>query len=173
MTERKRLVPLLWAALCALGFTILAVLVTRDRSPLDSLDQIGKAGEDWADDHTVLVDVLRWIEILFGGVAMTVITTLLAVHPARPPTPAGDGLRGRVDDRDLAADHGVQAVAGPQPTRTGRPSTSTLLTTRSFPSGHASSIAAFVGVLHRAHLDLRTPLEHAPRRSSRCSSWSG
>ncbi len=68
MTERKRLMPLLWAALCALGFTILAVLVTRDRSPLDSLDRFGKAGEDWADDHTVLVDVLRWIEILFGGV---------------------------------------------------------------------------------------------------------
>ena len=89
MTERKRLMPLLWAALCALGFTILAVLVTRDRSPLDSLDQIGKAGEDWADDHTVLVDVLRWVEILFGGVAMAVITTTAGRASCSPADTGG------------------------------------------------------------------------------------
>ncbi len=146
MTERKRLMPLLWAALCALGFTILAVLVTRDRSPLDSVDQIGKAGEDWADDHTVLVDVLRWVEILFGGVVMAVITTLLAVI-----------LLARRHRRAMV--FAVVSMIATSLLTTGfklwlgrnRPDWQTVdfdaLSTRSFPSGHASSIAAFVGVL--------------------------
>ena len=171
MTERKRLVPLVWAALCALGFTILAVLVTRDRSPLDSLDQIGKAGEDWADDHTVLVDVLRWIEILFGGLAMAAITTLLAVI-----------LLARRHRRAMV--FAVVSMIATSLLTTGfklwlgrnRPEWQTVdldaLTTRSFPSGHASSIAAFVGVL--IVLTWIFVRRSSMRRgSSRCSWWSG
>jgi YegS/Rv2252/BmrU family lipid kinase len=146
VTGRKRLVPLIWAALCATGFTILAVLVTRDRSPLDSFDRLGRRGEDWADDHTVLVDVLRWVELLFGGVAIAVISVLLGVV-----------LLARRHRRAVVFVVVVMVVQGLLVTGLkvwlgrNRPEWQTIdldaLTTRSFPSGHATNIAAYVGVL--------------------------
>ncbi len=146
MTERKRLLPLIWAALCAGAFAILAVLVTRDRSPLDSFDQIGKAGEDWADDHTVLVDILHWVEILFGGAAIAVITVLLAVILL-----ARRHRRAMVFVAVVMIMQGLLTTALKVTLGRNRPDWQTVdldaLTTRSFPSGHAASIAASVGVL--------------------------
>ena len=48
-----------------------------------------------------------------------------------------------------------------------------LLTTKSFPSGHASSIAAFTGILVVLVDDLHPALEHAPRGDRRLSSCCG
>ena len=79
VTPASRTRTLGWAALAAVLFGVLGVLVTRDRAPLDALDVNGRQLEDWADDHSVLVDVLRVIEVAFGNIGMTVLTVLLAL----------------------------------------------------------------------------------------------
>ena len=62
--DAPRRIPLLWAALCLLGFAALAWAVTGDRSPLDQVDQWGRTGEDWADDNGTFVRALRRIDSL-------------------------------------------------------------------------------------------------------------
>ena len=65
------------AAISAVLFAVLAFFVTRDRSPLDGFDTEGRRLEDWADDHALLVDVLRFVEVAFGTIGMTVLTVVL------------------------------------------------------------------------------------------------
>jgi YegS/Rv2252/BmrU family lipid kinase len=66
------------AAISAALFAVLAFFVTRDRAPLDAFDTEGRQLEDWADDHAVLIDVLRFVEAAFGTIGMTVLTIVLA-----------------------------------------------------------------------------------------------
>ncbi len=66
------------AAIAAALFAVLGFFVTRDRSPLDAFDTEGRQLEDWADDHAVLVDGLRFVEVAFGTIGMTVLTIVLA-----------------------------------------------------------------------------------------------
>ena len=145
MTERPRLTPLVWAALCAALFALLGFLVTRDRSPLDALDTFGQRGEDWADGHAVLIDVLRWVELVFGTTGMAVLTATVALLLF---------LRGH---RRAAAFAVVVMVITSLATTgsklwlaRGRPDwqdATGLLESKSFPSGHASSVAAYAGIV--------------------------
>ncbi|WP_426243163.1 diacylglycerol kinase family protein [Nocardioides sp. LHG3406-4] len=145
MTERSRARLLAWAALALVLFGVLAFLVTQDRSPLDSLDQLGRDAEDWADDHDTVVGVLRVVEHAFGTIGMIVLTVLLA-----------GALMLRKHPR--AAFYAVVVMVATSLTTTlckmwlgrGRPDwqdATGLLATKSFPSGHASSITAFVAIL--------------------------
>ena len=54
MTPASRNRSLLWAVLSGALFSVLAVLVTRDRSPFDTFDVEGRRLEDWADDHVLV-----------------------------------------------------------------------------------------------------------------------
>jgi YegS/Rv2252/BmrU family lipid kinase len=143
--DAPRRVPLTWAAVCLLGFAALAWAVTGDRSPLDQVDQWGRTGEDWADDFGPFVQVLRAVELGFNTIGMTILTTaaaawlflrgqrraaLFAVLVMLVTALATTGLK-LLLDRDRPE---WQDTLG-------------LLETHSFPSGHASSAAAFAGIL--------------------------
>jgi YegS/Rv2252/BmrU family lipid kinase len=78
VTAASRTRTLAWAVLAGVLFSVLAYFVTQDRSPLDAFDVEGKALEDWADDSAGFVHVLRVIEVAFGTIGMTVLTVLLA-----------------------------------------------------------------------------------------------
>ncbi len=66
-----QVITLSWAALSLALFGLLAWAVTRDRSPLDRLDELGRRAEDWADDHETLQHVLRLVEIGFNTIPVT------------------------------------------------------------------------------------------------------
>jgi len=143
--DAPRRVPLICAAVCLLGFAALAWAVTGDRSPLDPIDQWGRTGEDWADDNGSLVQALRAVELGFNTIGMTILTTAVAVWFF---------VRGQRRAALFAVL--VMVVAGLATTglklsfSRDRPEwqdTLGLLETHSFPSGHASSAAAFAGIL--------------------------
>lgn len=79
MTRASRYRSLTLAAVCLLLFSVLGWAVTGDRAPLDSFDVEGRNLEDWADNSTAVIDVLRWIELGFGTTGMTVLTIVLVV----------------------------------------------------------------------------------------------
>ena len=142
---RQRAALLAGAGVCLLVVAIFGLLVTQDRSPLDSLDQWGKSGEDWADDHATLIQFLRLVEAAFATIGMIIWAGLVAAI-----------LLSR--RRVRAAAFTVLVMVATSLTTTalkiwlarGRPDWQDhvdLLSSKSFPSGHASSIAALVGVL--------------------------
>ena len=145
MTERPRVIPLLWAGLYLVLLAVLGVLVSRDRSPLDRVDRWGQQGEDWADGQAVLIDVLRLVEHAFGTIGMTVITVVIA------------GLLLLRGHRRAAAFAVIVMLSTSLMTTglklwlgRGRPDwqdATGLITSKSFPSGHASSGAALAGIL--------------------------
>lgn len=145
MLDRPRKTTLSWAALCAGLFALLSVLVTQDWAPLVELDQRGKPAQGWAANQVLLGDVLQWIEDGFGTLAMTIYTAVLAV--------ALFLIRQR-----RAAYFAVIVMLVTAVTTTGlkillarsRPDWQNpvdILGNNSFPSGHASSIAAFAGIV--------------------------
>ncbi len=134
---------------CALAcFAVVAafgVVVEQDRSPMDSLDPWAQDAEDWADNHDLVVAALRIVEVAFATFGMIGWTTLvvLAVASRR---------------RYRAAVFAIAVMVATSLVTTGiklwlrrdRPEwqdTTDFLTTHSFPSGHASSSAAFAGIL--------------------------
>ncbi len=146
MLDRSRSVVLAWAAALAAMLGVLAYAVTQlDRSPLDQIDMLGRRAEDWADDHATLQHALRLIEVAFGTVGMTVLTVVVA----------GALL---LNKQRRAAIYTVAVMLTVSLLTTAlklwlgraRPDwqdPTDLLSSTSFPSGHASSIAAFAGVL--------------------------
>ncbi len=133
------------AAACGLVVAAFAIMVTQDRSPLDSFDRWGMRAEDWADGDPPLIRLLRGIELAFATIGMIVWTTLLAVVLV-------------VRRRWRAAAFVVTVMTGTSLLTTAiklavgraRPEWQDpvdQLTSKSFPSGHASSSAALAGVL--------------------------
>ena len=141
-----------------IGFAVVAVfglVVIQDRSPLDAFDRWGRQAEDWADNHAALVTVLRTIEVTFATVGMIVWTTLVAVAV----------LSRR---RYRAAAFAIAVMIATSLTTTaiklalgrGRPEwqdATDLLSSKSFPSGHASSSAALAGHPDLPGLELPAP----------------
>ena len=78
MLDRPRSVLLTWAALCLVAFTVLAVAVSQRWGVLVSIDHRGEPASAWAVDGGALRELLRWIELTFGTVGMTVMTVVLA-----------------------------------------------------------------------------------------------
>ena len=102
VTPASRNRCLTWAAVACVLFGVLAILVTRDRAPLDAFDIEGRGLEDWADGYSVLVDVLRVIEVAFGTIGMTVLTVVLALALVVRRQRWAALLDRRGDGRDLA-----------------------------------------------------------------------
>jgi YegS/Rv2252/BmrU family lipid kinase len=143
--DRSRLTTLSWALLCFALFAVFAVLVTHDWGPVTSLDQRGGSLERWSVDERWLREPLRLIETAFATVGMIVLTTLLA----------GAML---LKNHRRAALFAVCVMLATSLMTTflklqigrGRPpwqNPDGLLTTQSFPSGHASSVTAFAGII--------------------------
>lgn len=145
MTDRSRARLLTWAGLAAVLFGVLGFLVSSDRSPLDELDTLGRRAEDWADEHGSLQAVMRLVEHAFGTIGMIVLTVLLAgwLLLRRHRRAAAYVVVVMVTTSVITT--GVKLWLG-----RGRPEwqdATGLLATKSFPSGHASSVAAFVSIL--------------------------
>ena len=145
MLDRSRLTTLSWALLCFALFAVFAVLVTHDWGPVTSLDQRGGSLERWSVDERWLRQPLRLIETAFATYGMIVLTTLLA----------GAML---LKNHRRAALFAVCVMLATSLMTTflklqigrGRPpwqNPDGLLTTQSFPSGHASSVTAFAGII--------------------------
>jgi len=143
--ERPRSVTLAWALACAVLFCVLAFLVHLDRAPLAGVDDFGRTAEHWAAHRSGLDRPLRGIERAFAGIGMTVLTVVLA------------GLLYLRGHR-RAALYAVLVMVTTTLLYTwtkllfgrDRPTWQDpidRLTSRSFPSGHAASTAAFAGVL--------------------------
>ena len=145
MLDRPRLTTLSWALLCFALFGVVAVLVTHDWGPLTSIDNRGDPAERWAVGAGWLRWPLKGIEVAFATIGMSILTAIVA-----------GGLLLKKHRR--AAIFAVVVMVATSLLTTfikleigrGRPpwqNKTGFLTTNSFPSGHASSIAAFCGIL--------------------------
>ncbi|UAL29619.1 phosphatase PAP2 family protein [Nocardioides rotundus] len=145
MLDRPRYLPLVWAAACLVGFGLLTLLVTQDRAPLDPVDLWGRQAEAWADDIPWLVAILRVVEHLFATVGMAVLTAVTAVWLLWKKQPRAAAYTVVVMLVTSLVTTGVKLTVGR--VRPAWQDSIDLLSTRSFPSGHASSMAAFAGVM--------------------------
>lgn len=134
-----------WAAACYLLFTGVALAVGLDWGPLVDLDDRGGPATSWATDEGWLWHLLRWVEILFGDVGMLIATTglglamLLKGHRRAAAYTLGVMVVTRVATHLLKVGFGRD--------RPEWQNTDHLITSRSFPSGHASMTAALAGVV--------------------------
>ncbi|HYF72414.1 MAG TPA: YegS/Rv2252/BmrU family lipid kinase [Nocardioides sp.] len=144
MLDRPRAIALSWAVLCFALFGLLAVAVVSDWSLLVDVDHRGEPAQAWAVDEQWLRRPLRGVEVAFGAIAMTAYTVVLA------------GLLFRRYRRAALFTAGVMLVTSLTTTLTkalidrDRPpwqSTDALLHNGAFPSGHASAIGAFGGIV--------------------------
>jgi len=143
---RSRAVSLLACALACLAVVVVfGLLVTQDRSPLDGFDRWGRQAEGWADNHSALVSVLRTIEVTFATVGMIVWTGLVVVAVASRRRFRAAAFAIAVMVTTSLVTTGIKLWLG-----RGRPEwqdTVDVLSSKSFPSGHASSSAALAGIL--------------------------
>jgi membrane-associated phospholipid phosphatase len=136
---------LMGAVACIVAVTAFGLLVSHDRAPLGSFDHLGLRAEGWANQHALLMSFLRGVEVAFATVGMCLWTTVVVVILL---------VRRRVRSAVFAI---VVMVATSLLTTLmklwfgrGRPGwqvQADKLTSKSFPSGHASSSAALAGVL--------------------------
>lgn len=145
MTPASRNRSLGSAALAAVLFGVLAILVTRDRAPLDTFDVEGRRLEDWADDSSFVVDVLRIIEVAFGTVGMAILTALLVLALVVRRQRWAALLAAVVMLATSLATTGIKRWLGRD--RPDWQDTLGLHENFSFPSGHASSTGAFAAIL--------------------------
>jgi membrane-associated phospholipid phosphatase len=137
--------------LVACGLACLAVVaafgyvVGEDRSPMDRLDQWGKQAEDWADDSSGLVTALRVIEVSFATFGMIAWTTLIVLAVASRRRYRAAAFAIAVLVTTTLATTAIKLLL--RRDRPGWQDTTDLLTTHSYPSGHASSSAALAGIL--------------------------
>ena len=145
MLDRPRRLTLAWSVACFVLFGVLALLTSQDRTPLTGFDNLGRAAEDWVDAYDGLVTLLTWVELATATVAMTVLTVLVTgVLLLRRQTRAALYVAAAMGATALATTGVKLFLARARPEWQ---SSVDLLTTKSFPSGHASSAAAFAGVL--------------------------
>lgn len=137
--------PLAWAGGLLAVFALLAILVVGDRAPLDGVDTFGQRLADWTAQRDVVAGSLRVVELLFATAGMTLYTTTLVLV-----------LLWRRHVRAAVFTAGVMIVTALLTTLVkvtagrSRPDWQDpvgLLENNSFPSGHASSTAAFAGVV--------------------------
>lgn len=133
------------AAVCILVMIGFGLLVSQDRSPLGSFDGLGRHAEAWSYGHPALINVLQGIEVAFATIGMCiwtaiVVAVLLARRLVRPAVFAvvvmvTTSLLTTVIKTWFGRTRPAWQVASDR------------LTSKSFPSGHASSSAALAGVL--------------------------
>ncbi len=134
-----------WSALCFLLFAAVAVSAVQGWGPVDALDGRGDPARDWAVDAAWLQDPLRWVEVVFGTVGMAIATVVLA-----------GAMFAKNHRRAAALTVGVMAATAVSTAvlkltvgraRPAWQDAEHLLSSKSFPSGHASSVAAFAALV--------------------------
>lgn len=145
MLDRPRVISLAWAALCFVLFTLMSLAVVHGWGSLTSLDHRGEHVETWAVDSPWARRPLNVIEDVFGTLGMTILTAVLAVF-----------MFARKHRRVAYFTVGVMVVTSVATTllkvaidrvRPPWQNPDEFLHSLSFPSGHASSVAALGGVV--------------------------
>jgi len=145
LLDRSRQVLLGWAVLSFLLFGVMLVAVVQGWGPLAQFDDRGSPAAEYAVDSGWMVNPLRVIEVAFGNAGMAVLTTAVTVLML---------VRGH----RRAALYTVGVMVATTTAYTlikllvgrARPDwqlEQALLSSRSFPSGHAASVTAFGGIL--------------------------
>jgi YegS/Rv2252/BmrU family lipid kinase len=145
LLDRSRQVLLGWAVLSFVLFGVVALAVLQGWGPVAQFDERGSPATEWAAAAGWLIHPLRWIEVVFGTTGMSILTAIVA------------GLMvARGHRRAALYTVGVMVVTTAVYTliklavgRT-RPEwqlSQALLSSKSFPSGHAASVTAFGGIL--------------------------
>jgi membrane-associated phospholipid phosphatase len=145
MSRGRALKLIAVAVACLAVVAVFGLLVTEDRSPLGWFDEWGKQGEDWADNHAFLVTVLRLVEVAFATVGMVIWTALVVLAVASRRRFRAAAFATVVMIATSLATTGIKLWL-----HRDRPQwqdSVDLLTSKSFPSGHASSSAALAGIL--------------------------
>ncbi|MFN8192315.1 MAG: diacylglycerol kinase family protein [Nocardioidaceae bacterium] len=144
MLDRPRGTLLASSATLFALFAVLAAAVTRDRSPLDALDNLGRSAEEWANGVGWLDHVLLAIETAFGTLAMTIYSVVVTVALLAKRFWRAAVFTAVVMSVAGLATTGLKVWFGR--TRPGWQDPVALLHSGSFPSGHALSVTAFMGV---------------------------
>jgi YegS/Rv2252/BmrU family lipid kinase len=145
MLDRPRAVVLTWTAACFGLVALLAVAVDRRWGLLTSLDDRGEGAETWAVDEAWLRHPLNLVEDVFRTPGMAVITVLLVVllltrgHRRAAVFTAGVMVVATLSYTLLKGLVGRDRPPWQNPVE--------LANSLSYPSGHATSIAALGGVL--------------------------
>ena len=133
------------ALVCLLVLVTLAVLVKREGVPLQGVDRaIGQWPQSWTARHTVAFDVFRGIEVAFGTVPLTILTTLVVVllalrrHLRAAAWTAAVMLGASMTTYFLKRYFQRDRPVWDKPFHT--------LDSYSFPSGHSSGISSAMGV---------------------------
>jgi YegS/Rv2252/BmrU family lipid kinase len=136
---------LAWALLCLGLLVVLTVLVATEWGPLVSLDEQGKPVQGWAAGEPALHPTLRVIEVGFNTIAMTILTVVLATALfVRNHRRAAYLTIGVMVATSLATTLLKDAFGRARPVWQ---DADALLHNNAFPSGHASSIAAYAGLV--------------------------
>jgi YegS/Rv2252/BmrU family lipid kinase len=145
LLDRSRRVLLAWALLCFALFALLTVAVVQGWGRVAQFDERGDPATDWAVDSEPFRDVLRVIEVAFGVIGITVITLVLTVLlVVRGHRRAAIFTVGVTIATTVAANV-IKVLVG-----RARPEwqiEDALYSSKSFPSGHASSVTALGGIL--------------------------
>ncbi len=143
--DRPRLVLLGWALLSFLLFLGVLVAVVQGAGPVAEFDDRGSPAAQYAVDSRWLIRPLRVIEVAFANAGMAIMTGAVAVlmfvrgHRRAALYTVG------VMVVTTAAYTLIKLLVGR--TRPEWQLTQSLLSSKSFPSGHAASVTAFGGVL--------------------------
>ena len=145
MLDRPRATVLSWSAVCFGLFALVTVAVVGGWGSITSLDDRGQRAETWAVDSPWLRHPLNTVEDAFGTLGMTILTVVVVVF-----------LLVRGYRRAAVYTAGVMIATSLLTTLIkfligrGRPqwqNPDEFLHSMSYPSGHASSIAAMGGIL--------------------------
>lgn len=146
MLDRSRSLLLAWGLACLAAFALLAVAVLQGWGPLSSIDSRG-GGPDapYVQGGSGVYELLRWVEITFGTVGMTVLTVVTAALVLSRGHRRAAIVTVVVPSLTALATTGLKIWVGRE--RPPWQDPQALLSTNSFPSGHASSVAALGGVV--------------------------
>ncbi len=142
--DRPRVIHLSWAALCFSLFGVLTLLVVQDRVPDDAVDHLGEDAADWAAQQDWLWPVLRFVEVAFSFVPMAITTLVIAALLWRRHRRAAIYTVAVMSTTALVNVLLKQLVGRERPIWQ---SPDALYSSPAFPSGHASSTAALMGIV--------------------------
>ena len=145
MLDRSRTTQLSLAGLCFGLFALLAVAYKLEWGLFVDLDSESRAWRDWAVDTSWLDNPLRWVEDGFGTVGMSVLTLALAAVMFAKRYRRAAAFTVWVMIVTYVATTLLKLWVGRERPDWQHPEQ--LLESNAFPSGHASTITAFAGIV--------------------------
>ena len=144
MLDRPRAIVLTWAVVCFVLVGVLAVGIGAEWSWLVGVDDRGEGTQTWSTDIGWLHAVLRLVEIAFGTIGMTIYTVVLFALLFRKYRRAAFFTAGVMIATSIATTVIKNLIDRDRPDWQ---HADALLSTHSYPSGHASSAAALGGIV--------------------------